>query len=982
MTQTLQPSFTGGEVSKAIQSRIDIAKYATALKICENFYVKAEGGVSNRHGLELIAPCKYRDKRARQLPFQFSLTQTYALEFGDLYMRVIKDGATVLETNQTITALAATAGRQVTISAHGYANDDWVFITGTGTDVDNRFWRVTGATTNTFTLESVLDDTAAPAGESAAAGSCGRVYEIATPYAHTDLSMIRYTQDSDVMNLTHGGYIEQKLSRTGHAAWTIADVDRTISVTAPTNVVARFSVSSEQDALQRYLVSVVHSGGETGGFGNDDGEPARTRYDIGEAGTARDPDAFATLSWVESVDAISYNIYRRKNVAGGAGTIGEYYLIGNVLAGNNEFIDSFIGLGATAVPAGVGGVAPITGLKASTSTPPADDDELKYVVTAVNADTLEESIASDVVSILATLTKSGARVTLTWDAVANIDSYKVYKEISVGAGLFGYIGTSYDEQFTDDNIVPDYDTPPVEVNPFDSANNYPVSVTYHKQRRVYGGTFSKPQTFFGSKTGVYDNMNVSTPARTDDAYTFTIASQEVNAIRHVVSKKNLVIFTSSAEFVANGGENSSNITPANINVDRESTYGSSDLPPLVIGDNILFAESSQPTDTPDLGGAVREFGYEFTSDGYRGNDRTILARHLFRKWKLTAWAWAAKPYHIVWGVREDGELCAMTYLIEHDVWGWHRHVTDGHFEDVCVVREGGEDAVYFIVRREVDGRTQRYIERMRSREYSNIEDAFFVDSGLTLNTLREGLETVTLTGGVDWYPSEELTLTASDSVFDDTMVDKVIKLYTRDPKTLELSNDTRVRVESFVSGTVITVKPIQVIPEGMRGIPAAIWGVATQSVTGLHHLEGKTVSILADGSVQNPRMVVNGTITLDEPSVKTHVGLGYTCLLQTLGASFSPFRSDHTFTKRVNILGVKMKVEESRGFETGARLSAMYPVATRNNENWGEPTALFTGDLNAVIEGDWTDGSFYIRQTDPLPVNINMVMPDVDVSSR
>lgn len=92
----IQPSFAGGEIGPSLYGRVDMSKYQVALKKCQNFIVRQYGGVENRPGTQYIAPAKYADKKCRLIPFQFSTVQTYALEFGDKYMRVFKDGGQVL----------------------------------------------------------------------------------------------------------------------------------------------------------------------------------------------------------------------------------------------------------------------------------------------------------------------------------------------------------------------------------------------------------------------------------------------------------------------------------------------------------------------------------------------------------------------------------------------------------------------------------------------------------------------------------------------------------------------------------------------------------------------------------------------------------------------------------------------------------------------------------------------------------------------
>ena len=79
MVSTIQPTFAGGEVDPAIYARVDIAKYATALKTCRNYVVRKQGGVSNRPGTRFIVETKDSTKKSRLIPFEFGTEQAYIL---------------------------------------------------------------------------------------------------------------------------------------------------------------------------------------------------------------------------------------------------------------------------------------------------------------------------------------------------------------------------------------------------------------------------------------------------------------------------------------------------------------------------------------------------------------------------------------------------------------------------------------------------------------------------------------------------------------------------------------------------------------------------------------------------------------------------------------------------------------------------------------------------------------------------------------
>ena len=96
MPDIIQRSFTGGELSPAMRVRTDLNKYSTSLAVCENFIVRAQGGVYSRPGTKFVGYLASPNKRARLIPFSFNTEQTYVLVFEHLTMRVVMDGGFVL----------------------------------------------------------------------------------------------------------------------------------------------------------------------------------------------------------------------------------------------------------------------------------------------------------------------------------------------------------------------------------------------------------------------------------------------------------------------------------------------------------------------------------------------------------------------------------------------------------------------------------------------------------------------------------------------------------------------------------------------------------------------------------------------------------------------------------------------------------------------------------------------------------------------
>lgn len=614
-------------------------------------------------------------------------------------------------------------------------------------------------------------------------------------------------------------------------------------------------------------------------------------------------------------------------------------------------------------------IAAPTGLTASPrSGGTGDTSEYRYKVTAVSPDeSAEESLASAPATVNSYDSKAGA--VLSWTAVAGADHYNVYKENN-GSGIFGFIGQADGTAFTDNNISPEKDdTPPSYDNPFAGGNN-PGVVSYYQQRLVFAASTSKPQTIWMSRVGAFHNFGYSTPTKDDDAITLTIASRQVNRIRALVPLKDLLVLTSGAEVTITG--DATGIKPTNVQAIFQSYIGSSTILPAVYGNTALYVQAR--------GQKLADLSYSYTSDGFQGQDLTVLSSHLVRGYEITDMALAQAPDSVLWCVRSDGTLLGFTYLPTQDVYSWHRHVSDGEFESVVSIPEGDEDAIYVIARRVVNGVSKRYVERMASRQLTKYDSgdyvydrAFFVDSGLTYDGRRAG--TATLTGGTDWLFPNPLTLAISVATFNSGMVGRSVVMYGGGDEE-RIGDLLTARITGYTSPTVVTVEPQTIVPDSLRGVSATRWGLAATTISGLGHLEGKTVSILADGNVMPQRVVTGGAIDVVDPVLVAHVGLPITADFETLDITIGT--TPAFLAARKNINEVVIITEESRGIFAGSDADNLYEYKQRSIENYGQPIDLLTGRAEVPISAKWdTAGRIFIRQTDPLPLTILGVMPNV-----
>lgn len=515
----------------------------------------------------------------------------------------------------------------------------------------------------------------------------------------------------------------------------------------------------------------------------------------------------------------------------------------------------------------------------ATNTVGAGATTYNYVVTAVTSDGLEESIASTDDDCTNALSTSGNYNTITWTNVSGAVRYNVYKEKS---GLFGYIGQGTDGAtgFKDDNIAADATiTPPESQTPFSGANNYPGAVSYFEQRRCFAGTNNKPQTIWLTCSATESNLNYSIPTQENDAITVRIAAREANTIRHLVPLSDLVLLTSGGEWKCSSGSADA-LTPTTIQIKPQSYMGANNVQPVVTGNSILYAQ--------DRGARVREINYSWEAQTYRSLDAAIMAPHLFDGYSIDDMAYMRSPFQVLWAVRSDGTLLGLTYVPDQQVMAWHQHSTDGLVESVCVIAEGNEDVLYVVVKRTINGSTVRYVERLHSRQFSDIEDAFFVDSGLTYD-----------------------------------------------------------------------------------GAPAT-------TISGLGHLEGETVSALADGAVITGLTVASGAITLPAQASLVHIGLPITAQLETLPLALEAQAGGQGRAKNVNV--AFMRVYRSGGIHVGPDATSLVEFKQRTAEPYGSPPALRSDEIEVTLSPKWSrGGQLVVQHTTPLPLTVVSLSLDVAV---
>ena len=233
------------------------------------------------------------------------------------------------------------------------------------------------------------------------------------------------------------------------------------------------------------------------------------------------------------------------------------------------------------------------------------------------------------------------------------------------------VSATVENDFDNTTAVTDW-----KLGAFSTTTGFPRCVSFFEQRLVFAGTSNQPQTMFFSKSGDYENMTSGT--NDDDAMIYTIASNQVNAIQALKATRTLIVMTTGGEYAVSSGASQDAITPTNINIRKQSNYGSSGVDALSIGNATIFLQRARRK--------IRELAYNFDTDGYTAPDLTILADHISES-GLTDMSYQQEPYSVVWAVRADGQMAGLTYNRLENVVAWHRHIFGGKSDTGKTVKQ-------------------------------------------------------------------------------------------------------------------------------------------------------------------------------------------------------------------------------------------------------------------------------------------------------
>lgn len=610
-TMYVQSSFSGGEFDKRVMGRIDVPKYPTGLRECENFYIHKFGSVSNRTGFKYLGSAKKANKKTKLVPFVYSDDQAYVMEFGEGYIR---------------------------------------------------FWYSNGSPVT----------------------KNGSPVEVATEYTESDLAKIRYCQSADKVFFAVEGRKPKVLTRYSSTSWTFSDIEFRngpyLSVNLDNQSTITPNTSTGTVNATKDIFKPEHVG-------------TKWKLEQNEAGGTVSLHTLAVKD--ETIVTTSAKIKCGANTMWRLVTHGDW--TGTVKV-ERSFDDGTTWMQLRSYKH--------SGAESNYNVY-ADESEQCYLRMhlTLNKQSDENRFAAE----------------LSVDPFVSVGYFTVSAYQSTRQ-----VTITNDTEYPVNNTKTDMWYEPA----WSRVQGYPAAITFWEDRLVFAGTKLTPRGIWMSKPADYTNFGIGQyTSEEDDSIQIILSSKKMSIIHSLVSLRQAVI-AFSEDGVNTVSYSGNSLTPSSVMQRAESYFGAKNIDPLTVGAQIIYVQ--------EVGGALRDVGYDYVQDAYSGDEISLYAAELVETSPPLEMTYQAEPDSIVWITREDGVLLSMTYMREQKMIAWAHHKTQGEFESVCVIPANNKSRLWAIVKRKVNGNTVRYIERMSNRLPSaDPSDQLYMDAAFTY----EGEET-------------------------------------------------------------------------------------------------------------------------------------------------------------------------------------------------------------------------------------------------
>jgi hypothetical protein len=699
-------AFTAGELSTRLAGRVDMKKYFNGCETLENLLIFPHGGATRRPGTRYVADAKSTSAVSRLIPFQFNVTQAYVLEFYNNGFRIFKDGG------------------QVT------------------------------------------------------SGSPASAVEVTTTYTTAQLSELKFAQSADVMYVVHPSHPVRKISRTSHTAWTIADVDFTRGPFLDANTTTTTLTAGARTGSMTITASAVTGINSDGGFTADDiGRLVKLHHGYAKitavadtthcTATVQDNDLYtaeleptyvaSTISFEEgdpSATGLEHNdriVDTAKSfikqgfldnmtitASGTSSNNGDYLIVkvteDTLLVSPSDDVaaeaagSSFTLVGKLAADDewALGAFSPETGYPGAIA---FYEQRLTLAGTTDQPQTVYFSAAADFENFTAGTNAGDALIYTLGSNQVNIIRYLSSSRallIGTSGGEFSVRAGGADEPITPVNIQIK------QQSAFGAANVQPVQVgstvlfVQRASRKIRELVYD-----FNSDSYIAPDLTILAEHITAGGITELAYQQEPDSIVWAVRSDGVLLgMTYRREeqvvgwhrHIIGGVSGAATVTVAdyaNISVGSTLKLTKSD------GDTVTFTSEASSGDAP-----ASSLGFR----PYSSND--VTADNIYTAINAHADFTVANPAAAVVTIKETARAGTGYLSIATSDTTRLAVTSQSHalVESIATMPGSNEDELWMTVQRTVNGATTRTIEYIKSFDFgSDVEDAFFVDSGLTYN---------------------------------------------------------------------------------------------------------------------------------------------------------------------------------------------------------------------------------------------------------
>lgn len=856
-TYIAQQGFTTGEISPEVLARTELDKYQYALKQARNVYIRPYGAVYRRSGTVYHSACKYADKKAILVEFNYSVELSYMLEIGEGYIRVHKNGEYLgielatpyaesdlpkLRFAQSADVMYITSGKYPVKTLSRYAEDDWRFG---DFDVSQMYYdpsmgNIANYNGQEFTTPGNFTFTPTVTGkytvEVAAAGGGGGG------------GAFMYTLSGSGGNGGTGGYIKANKELNAGTQYNVIVGKGGIGGQGFAGASGGdFTASAGGDGGDSSFDSLSAAGGTGGGvysgFPNVpvkqgvNGTPAGSGGIGGTGGVGSSPNGkngqngWVRVSYVDGIVITPSNTEGEIVLTSSTSSFAET-MIGNFMKITHEMPSKTVSTtDSTSSSVKVG-----DGWKIITHGTWSGDCFVERSLD--NGGTWEEyrsySSSDDfnasesgtvdrpcLLRIRCATSGSGCSADLTALPYTHEGTVKITEYVSatqVKANVVSELGST--------EATPDF-----YWGAWSDEFGYPSCVCFFQDRLCFACTTKQPYMLWMSRTGDYGNFGVEKADGTvtdDSAVALSFISRKQFNILHIVPTTDLIVLTDGNEWLVSGA---STVTPTEANPKNQTSRGSTDVEPIAIGSKLVFVQRR--------GKVVRDMGYSFENDQYDGADLTLLAKHLTQKTTITDDAYKQEPDSLIYFVTADGRILCLTYVKDQNVYAWSTLDTDGEFEAVCNIGGAEEDTVYCIVKREIGGETVRYIE-----SFSPYPDTDVPNDYIMLDCAKSMTVTAREVSGFGWLAGKTVTVLADGREHKDIAVDEEGNLQLPVPATNIVVG---LPYQSVIELPNVTIQAQDGSIQGRKKKVSTVYMQLTNSLGGfLGHTENETDEIKYD----------------------------------------------------------------------------------------------------------------------------------------